>query len=93
MVQQTDTWSTVLRGGGGSVRIYGFRRDWRTNLEKGLEVFCWYCIPTRAAGSVLGLTSVIGKEARVPLGFQHFWFTKRGTQSFECSSRRRESKG
>ena len=75
------------------LRVYEFRRGRRTNLEKGLEVFCWYCIPTRAAGSVLRLTSVIGNKTRVPLGFQQSWFTKRGTQSFEGSSRRSGSQG
>ena len=71
--------------GSGEVGVLIWRR--------GLEVFYWYCIPNRAAESVLGLISVIGEEARVPLGFQQFWFTKRGTQSFEGSGRRRESKG
>ena len=47
-------------------------------MEKGLEVFCWYCVPTRAADSVLGLTSVIGKKARVPLGFQQSCLQKGG---------------
>ena len=47
-------------------------------MEKGLEVFYWFGVPTRIACSVLGLTSVIGKEARVPLGYQHSQFTKGG---------------
>ena len=46
-------------------------------MEKGLEVFYWFGAPTRIAGSVLGLTSIISKEARVPLGFQQFG-TKKG---------------
>ena len=133
MVQQTDTWSTVLRGGGGSVRIYGFRRDWKIVLEKGFG-FCtgvgrlwgssglqerqryWYrstgslgfqhlgltkgstqglllvLYSQRGRGACSGVTSVIGGKARVPLGFGNY-IQKRGTQSFEGSGRRPESKG
>ena len=47
-------------------------------MEKGLEVFYWFGAPTRTAGSVLGSTSVIGKKARVPLGFQQFGTQKGG---------------
>ena len=36
-------------------------------MEKGLEVFYCYCIPRGCGVSSWG-TSVIGKEARVPLG-------------------------
>ena len=43
----------------------------RSNLERGSR-FYWLGAPTRIADSVGGLTSVIGKEARVPLGFQQF---------------------
>ena len=57
-VRQTDARSTVFRGGSGSVWIYGFWRGWSINLEKGARGFYWYCIPNRAAGSVLGLLSV-----------------------------------
>ena len=39
------------------------------------------------------IQALIGREARVLLGFQQFRFTKRGTQSFEGSSRRPESEG
>ena len=47
-------------------------------MEKGLEVFYWFGAPTRIEGSVLGSTSVIGKKARVPLGFQQFGTQKGG---------------
>ena len=49
-------------------------------MEKGLEVFYWFGAPTRIAGSVLGLTSIISKEARVPLGFQQFGTKKGGRE-------------
>ena len=35
----------------------------------------------------------IGTGAQVGYGFQHFWFTERGTRNFERSSRRRGSTG
>merc|ERR1711895_86644 len=71
MVDRITWWQPV------PFRVYEFRRGWRFNLEKGLEVFYWFGAPTRTADSVLGSTSVIGKKARVPLGFQQFG-TKKG---------------
>ena len=53
-------------------------------MEKGLEVFYWFGVPIRIAGSVLGLTSVIGKEARVPLGFQQFGTLQPGVLYWYC---------
>ena len=75
-----------------SLRINGSRRGRRTNLEKGLGVFYWFCVSTRLTGSVLGWISGIGKKARVLLGFQQSRFT-RGAQTFEDSSRQPESEG
>ena len=51
-------------------------------MEKGLEVFYWFCVPTRIAGSVLGLILVIGKKARVPLGVSAILVYKKGDAKF-----------
>ena len=64
------------------LRVYEFRRGWSSNLEKGLEVFYWFCVPTRIAGSVLGLILVIGKKARVPLGVSAILIYKKGDAKF-----------
>ena len=58
--------------------------------RRGSRSFTGTVFPS-AEETVLGLASVIGKKARVLLGFQQFRFTKRGTQGFEGSSRRPES--
>ena len=60
--------------GSGEVGVLIWRR--------GLEVFYWYCIPNRAADSVLGLISVIGEEARVPLGVSAILVYKKGGAKF-----------
>ena len=52
-------------------------------MEKGLEVFYWYCIPTGLAWSVLGLIPVIGKKARVPLRISAILVYKKGDAKFQ----------
>ena len=82
LVQQTDTGSTVLRGGSrflfestspGEVGDLIWRRGSRSSTG---TVF------SQAAESVFGLTSVVGEEARVPLGVSAILVYKKGDAKF-----------